>query len=179
MKHAFFIFTTFASSVAASSVALVFLALLACGCFTSAAYAAEPPEFPIRVEVRTIRAEGVINQSQRETATPMALDSKIADLASQLERLEYAHFKMIDLQSLIIPPRKRVKIELSEGQQLTLRPIAVEGEQLCLWLRWRDRSGMQLLETRLRFTLGQSMLAGTEHSPDKGLILAIKVEAAS
>lgn len=154
------------------------LAVLISTCCSIAAHAAEPPEFPIRVEVRTIRAEGVINQSQREAATPFALDSSIADLASQLERLEYAHFKMVDLQSLVIPPRKRVKIELSEGQQLTLRPIAVEGDQLCLWLRWRDRSGMQLLETRLRFTLGQSMLTGTEHSPDKGLILAIKVESA-
>lgn len=138
----------------------------------------QPPEFPIKVEVRTIRADGILSEEERKSARPLELDNLISDLTSQLERLEYAHFKMVDLQSMVIPPRKRIKIELSEGQQLTLRPIATDGQHLCLWLRWRDRSGMQLLETRLRFTLGQSMLAGTEHAPDKGLILAIKVESA-
>jgi hypothetical protein len=161
------------------TVTLLTVAVFLDLCSICTVHAAEPPEFPIRVEVRTIRAEGALSQEQRGQATPVALDSRIADLASQLERLEYANFKMVDLQSLVIQPRKRIKIELSEGQQLTLRPIAVEGEQLCLWLRWRDRTGMQLLETRLRFTLGQSMLTGTDHAPDKGLILAIKVESAS
>ncbi len=57
-----------------------------------------------------------------------------------------------------------------------LRPIAVDGDNICLWLKWKDKAGTELLDTRLRFVAGESMLTGTDHMPDAGLILAIRVE---
>ena len=135
----------------------------------------DAPDFPLKVEVRTIRAEGVLAP---DAPAPSSADVErsIQDLTSQLSRLRYSKFRLVDEQSLTLPPRKRRKLAIADGNQITLRPVAVSGDTICLWLKWKDRSGAQILDTRLRFVAGQSMLTGTEHNPDVGLILAIKVE---
>ena len=145
------------------------------GNIVSADEPALAPEFPLRVEVRTIRAEGKFDDGN-QTPAPQALEGGITDLSSQLERLPYSRFRLVDLQTLVLPPRKRRKLALADGHQITLRPVAVDGENICLWLKWKDKVGTQLLDTRVRFVTGESMLTGTEHTPEVGLILAIKVE---
>lgn len=137
---------------------------------------AQAPDFPLQVEVRTIRAEGILPAATEAVPVPSAdVEKSIVDLSSQLEHLKYGKFRLVDEQSLVIPPRKRRKLALADGHQITIRPVAVSGESICLWLKWRDRAGTQILDTRVRFVAGQSMLTGTEHTPEVGLILAIKV----
>lgn len=137
--------------------------------------ASEAPRFPLRVEVRTIRAEGAL--APDSTVTPAAdVEKSIQDISSQLARLRYSKFRLVDEQELVLPPRKRRKLPLADGHQIVLRPVAVSGDTICLWLKWKSPSGAQVLDTRVRFVAGQSMLTGTEHNPDVGLILAIRVE---
>jgi hypothetical protein len=135
----------------------------------------QPPEFPLKVEVRTIKAEGLLKENT-EASGEVTVDHEIQDLTPQLERLHYSEFHLVDQQSVVLPPRKRRKLELADGHRIVIRPVAVDGDNICLWLNWKDREGMQLLDTRLRFVAGESMLTGTDHTPEKGLILAIRVQ---
>jgi hypothetical protein len=137
---------------------------------------AEKDRSSVKIEVRTVRADGPESTQTAGSSRSVKLQGAIEDLADELMVLDFSQFRMVDLQSLIIPAGKRVTIDLSEGQKLTLRPVSVTEEKVCLWLHWVDRSGEELLETRLRLVRGKNVLAGTEHSPERGLILALKVD---
>ena len=75
--------------------------------------------------------------------------------------------------------RRRDKIRLMNGQLLTLRLLEFDNESLTLWIRWDDGEGMNILDTRIHFAYGESMLAGLEGRDESGMILAIDVSPSS
>lgn len=132
----------------------------------------------VLVRVRAVKASEAIEEdrSQEEVSEiPREVDTTISDLVPQLKKLHFKTFRLISSEEKIIPPRKKEIIQLVSGNTLLVRPLYSEHEKICLWLKWKDKSGMEVLDTRMHFAPGESLLTGTDSAPDSGLILAINV----
>lgn len=126
----------------------------------------------VKVDVRTVMGSKSLDQAAMKTPT---VDPKIEDLKVQLAHLHYADYKMLAHRSVVVPVTSKRVIRLSDGHRLTLRPIYANAERVGMWMKWNDRSGEKVLDTRLHFDCMKNVLTGLETNEDKGLILAIKV----
>jgi len=111
--------------------------------------------------------------------TNLQIDSGIKDVASQLRRLPFNHFRLMSESHEEVALKQKQVIPLNRGQILSVRPLQFENDRITLWLKWCDDDGSQILDTKMRLESGRGMLAGTESSDDgsSGMILVIDVEA--
>lgn len=137
----------------------------------------------ILIHIRAIRASQPVEEnapaSLKGDTTPHAdmvkVDARIKDLAPKLGKLHFRCFRLISSQREMLPLGKRETVALVDGNMLTLRPLSLDSKRVGLWIKWQDGSGMQVLDTRMHFDLGESMLTGVDGAADSGLILAIDV----
>lgn len=134
----------------------------------------------IIVDVRTLKASDMVvddEQLGRSSLTPqeLRLDKRLEDLRPKLQRLNFRTFRLISSAHTSLPMTRRETIGLSNGHTLIVRPIGADIETICLWLKWLDQKGHPILDTRLHVPRNESILAGTDHSADSGMILAISV----
>ncbi|MCO6429852.1 MAG: hypothetical protein J5J00_03245 [Deltaproteobacteria bacterium] len=133
--------------------------------------AADERRKEISINIRTIKA----SDPKTSVSHGIDVDSRLEDLRAKLAHLNFRTFKMISVDEVSLPLKKKGSVELSERTFLTLRPLYYDAERIGIWLKWTDKSGEQvLLDTRMHFTAGESMLTGTDSSGDCGLILAIQ-----
>lgn len=104
------------------------------------------------------------------------IDSSIQDLAVQLRQLPFKRFKLAEERSGRLSMKSKGTMKFSSGDKVQVRPLYEEDGRVCLWFRWTDGSGMQVLDTRLYVEPGTSILAGTESSDEKALVFAVGVE---
>ena len=134
------------------------------------------------ITVRTIEAQGRIEDHETTGPIPVRIDGRLGDLADKLKKLPFRGFVLLSADQRTVPVRKREYVALVNGQSLSLRPLYSEGapggpKKIGLWLRWQDRTGAAILDTRMHFDDGQSMIAGTDQArdPSNGIILAVQV----
>lgn len=123
------------------------------------------------VRVRTIRATELVDGEEVE----VTVDESIRDLSAKLRQLHFRNFQLVASERQRVPLLRKQNIALTEGQQLTVRPLYVAQKRTGMWLKWSDRNGGPILDTRMHFECGESMLTGTERAGDTGVILAIDV----
>jgi hypothetical protein len=136
----------------------------------------------VLVTVRTIEAQGRIEETESREPIPVRIDGRLGDLADKLKKLPFRGFVFLSADQRGVSVRKKELISLVNGQTLSLRPLYSEQvpggtQKIGLWLRWQDRTGAEILDTRMHFDDGQSMIAGTDQAKDplNGLILAVQV----
>ncbi len=127
----------------------------------------------VRVRVRAIEARS--EQGAQKQSRPSKLGRGLADLEHKLSELSFDSFKLLGTQQAQIELKKKYAMTLSNRDMLTLRPLYVEGKRTGLWLKWRDSAGLEILDTRLHFACGESMLAGANSNSESAVILAIDV----
>jgi len=130
----------------------------------------------VTVEVRTIEASEPLPQENITVSPLFNIDVRLTDIRSKLEKLHYRNFKQLGIQSQVLPVLQKESIALVNGQTLTMRPLYVSTKRIGLWLKWSDKSGAAVLDTRMHFDPGESMLTGTEIEGSKATILAIDVK---
>jgi hypothetical protein len=126
----------------------------------------------VNVRVRVIKATEPVGEAE---GLAQQLEPAIADLAPKLEKLEFKQFRLLTAVREDVGLKRKATLPLSDGHSLVVRPLYVEDRRTGLWLKWLDRGGAQILDTRMHFECGESLLAGTDHQTDAGLILAIDV----
>jgi len=135
----------------------------------------------VKVRVRALEASNLAGpgevQMSRVATQPVRLDPNIADLRSKLSRLNFRSYKLISVNDKVIPLTKRGTITFNGGDTLNFRPLYMENDKVGMWLRWEDKQGISLLDTRVHFAPGESFVTGTDSSNYTGLILAIDVKA--
>ena len=129
----------------------------------------------VKVYVRTIEASDPI-KTESGNASTASIDSELTDLQSKLARLPFRSFRLISSRQEELVLKKRDTLSLPNGQTLSFRPIYTDHSRVGLWLSWRDKSGTDILNTRLHFDSDDSVLTGTDSATEGGLILAIKAE---
>jgi hypothetical protein len=134
---------------------------------------------PVAVDVRVVRASNPspseLSLTSQQAARKPRIDFRLKDLAAKLQRLPFQSYTVVSVEHRLIPLKKREVIGLSGGQTLTLRPLYVEDKRVGMWLKWQDQNGGDILDTRMHFDFGESVLTGTDNSENGGLILAIDV----
>lgn len=154
------------------------LILLLCTVILPTLAIAQAAPHSVVVEVRTVEASGAIPASPQSLVPVSDIDSRIEDLRVKLQKLHYKTFRLLGVQSQVVPLMQKSSLSLANGHSLLVRPLYILPGRIGLWLKWSDRSGMEVLDTRLHFDPGESMLTGTDADGDKGVVLAIDVKPA-
>lgn len=132
----------------------------------------------VAVQVRALQAmqpreEAAIHDG---AASDVECDERIADLRGKLAKLHFRKFKLISDENVVVPVTRKQAIGLNGGETLIVRPLYVEKERIGMYLDWQDKQGKSILNTRMHFVPGESVLTGTDHSSNSGVILAIDVK---
>ncbi|MDZ4784990.1 MAG: hypothetical protein SGJ02_02825 [bacterium] len=130
------------------------------------------------ISVRAIQASRVttnqVNQAGHKVLREIS--PEIVDIKGKLRKLNYNSFNLIGSENKIVPINTKESFTLSDGQKVTLRPVSKKDGKVCLWINWKDQNGMNLLDTRLHFSGPETMITGTDATPESGMILAIDVK---
>ena len=132
-------------------------------------------EEKVKLKVRLLQASDKTMLGFSSFTDDRVLEPQLEDLRTQLETLPYDSFKTVSSEKIVLPIKKANNLALSNGHSVMLKPLSVHGQEISLWLNWKDENGDCLLDTRMHFDSSQAMIAGTDHSPDSGLLLAINV----
>ena len=123
------------------------------------------------VLVRTIEAQGA-----PDDGSSLNIDERLSDIREKLIKLQFKNFRLVSSQTVIVPLMKKGKLALVNGFNLAVRPLYVSADRISMWLSWRDPRGMEIIDTRMHFDPGESMLTGSEQGEHEGVILAIEVK---
>ncbi|MCB0319951.1 MAG: hypothetical protein KDD60_03435 [Bdellovibrionales bacterium] len=129
----------------------------------------------VRVHVRSLLAQQKFTDGSDSASEATVLDPRIQDLGQKLGKLHFHNFRLLSETTTAIPIGKRKVVNLSDGHKLALRPLYANDERVGVWIRWKDREGTALIDTRLHFNGAESLLTGVDVARDKGIVLAIQV----
>ena len=136
----------------------------------------------VRIRVRTVKA--TLRLPDQELPDPTSsqgapidriVDDSLFDLAPKLEKLHFKKFHLVSSQDEVVPMMKKATMYLQDGNTLSVRPLYLDGPKIGMWLRWQSATGVKILDTRMHFHCGESMLTGTDGDGDSGMVLAIDV----
>ncbi len=136
----------------------------------------------VRVQVRSVRADERLVVAKEQDLNALVndhgkqFDRRLSDLSPKLRKLQYRSFRLVGSQKEELPFGKRETVSIGDGNSLTLRPIGMADDQVAMWLRWEDGEGMQIIDTRMQFVVGEALIAGVDNASNSGLILAIDVQ---
>lgn len=137
----------------------------------------------VLVSVRVLRATHIMSEEPKSKLSfvandrHIALDQRISDLRSKLRKLSYTSYRLLSSEQRVVPMTRRAVIPVGSGDNLTVRPLSSDGDKVSMWLKWEDRSGQTVLDTRMHFVPGESFVTGTDQSQESGVILAIDVKS--
>lgn len=133
---------------------------------------------PVLVVVRLVKAFERYEQAPLQHYADR-IDARLADLSPQLEKLPFRRFSFVGGDRRVIPMRGKQVIPLKGGQSVVIRPLYFESNKFGMALKWMDSAGDAILDTRMYFDPGESMLAGTDSlsGPEDGVLLAVTVDA--
>lgn len=118
------------------------------------------------IDVRAVEAQNV------PTSEP--LDARLGDIQAKLAKLEFNRFTLLGSETRTVSLMSKETLSVN-GQSLTVRPLYIKDDRVGMWLKWRDPEGMDVLDTRMHFDCGESVITGTESKGDRGIVLAIRV----
>ncbi len=133
----------------------------------------------VNVRVRTLEAFDSIPENPtfvRPKHLKYEIDEQLGDLTQKLKQLHFRKYKLRSSTNRALTFEKQETLDLGDGHTLALKPLYREKNKLCLWVEWKDNSGMRIINTRLHMNVKDSMLTGTDQGDDGGMILAINVD---
>lgn len=125
----------------------------------------------VKIDVRILRGTGAGGEHH-------PLSPRLQDLAPKLEKLPYGSYELLAAKTETVPIAAKRIIPLSDGHQLTLRPLYVQDERIGMWIKWTRKDNdhdMDIIDTRVHISCEEDMLTGLEENQEQGLLLAVKV----
>lgn len=132
------------------------------------------PEPGVYLKVRCIRALGLLDESSLSQRENVIIDTRLRDLDRELHALPFQMYQLLDQKVFPVSTKRKQDIRLVNGQLLHVRLLSKDKDEMALWLRWQDRSGIVVLDTRLKMNYGHNILAGTESVNRSGAVLALE-----
>ncbi len=148
---------------------LTFICLLiGCGFCLASALAEPKQEEIIRLHLWGVRAlAGEKNQEEY-------LAEGLQHLAEKLRSLPFTHFSILSNDEVAIPVYRKRTFQFARNQSVTVRPLELRNDMVCLWISWRDERGDKVLDTRIYIKRGDEMIAGTDSGrAQEGTVLVI------
>lgn len=133
---------------------------------------AEQQPSRIGLRVRTVMGNGLMQQGEMQ----QRFDKRLGDLSKKLSKLQYQEYSLVSSQGAELSVTEKKVLQLPKGHSLAVRLLNINKKKVGMWLKWKDGSGMKILDTRMHFHCGENMVTGTNSSEDSGMILAISVK---
>ena len=145
------------------------VALVLCVLLLPLALQAEGPikKGPVALMVRTIDA-----YPDKKGGGPR-IDTRLKDISWKLEDLPYQTFSLESARTVKVKMKKKRVVKLPDGQELTLRMAYKNEKKLGIWIDWRDRAGMNLLNSKIHLGCSDPVLAGIDNPDGSASLLAI------
>jgi hypothetical protein len=132
-----------------------------------------------KVSLHVVTVKASAPREENEAVGSLRMSESLVPLRQKLSMLPFRSFEIMSDSRVIVSMKKRHQIDFADGHRLVVRPLYLrEDGTICLWLRWKDKEGVNLLDSRIYVPRGESVLAGAEQTPTSGLILAIDVAPA-
>ena len=148
--------------------------VIVCSPVIASAIGEPEPAQQVSIEITAVRAvqnlRGGSGDSKKREVGP-----DLASLSRRLKKLPYRQFHLLSKNEFVVPVNRRFQLRIGPGHRLTMNPISVTPEGIAIWLRWKDDAGEKVLDSRLRVQPGETILTGTDHTKESGLILAIRI----
>lgn len=128
---------------------------------------------PVHLRIRAVHALGFVEGQELAGRGKILVDTRLRDLDRELHSFPFRIYQLLDDVSVPVSPRRKEEIRLVTGQSLKLRLLSVNASGILLWLRWQDKEGSLLLDTRVHLSYGENVLAGAENLNSSGAVLAI------
>lgn len=126
------------------------------------------------LQVRSVQANELINRPVGSHS--ISLDGMLEDIREKLQQLPYRNFKVLTARNIVVVPKKKTSVNLTDGQRLNVRMHYASKDKIGLWLHWHAVDGEELLNTRIHVNPGTAIIAGAEGpGRDQAKILAIRV----
>ena len=109
----------------------------------------------VLVQVRVIKGSQPIESG---SLRKFEYDKRLEDLRPELTRLHYGSFSLLAAQKKVVRLAHRETIPLTDGETLTVRPHYMDAAKIGMWLRWVEKSGAPVLDTRLHLDSGKNIL---------------------
>jgi hypothetical protein len=120
--------------------------------------------------------DGDIAAPDQSSVATTKIDRRIEELAPKLRNLPYRTFRLLYAEDRVVPLKRKEIFTFADGQSLLVRPLYINESKVGLSLKWLDKTNAALLDTRLHFDPGESMIVGTDSSPSSGVVLVLEVE---
>lgn len=138
-----------------------------------ALYAQETFPSKILLNVRAIRGVGLVDENELEKRKNVLIDVRLRDLEQELRSLPFRIYQLLDSSEHQIVLKKKQEYHLITGHVLDVRLLSFSEEGVWIWVKWTDKKGGMLLDTRMHLVNGQPLLAGAENLDKSGTVLAI------
>ena len=139
------------------------------------AFAVPKDEEPVSIKIRAIRGDQELSKSEFEEVE-RTIDISLSDIGPKLKELPYKNYHLVSSRIVSVPLKRKETFSLSGGQHVTVRPLGTDNGRVCLWIHWEDENGQKILDSRLHFNQGETMLAGTDHEESSGWVIAVQAE---
>ncbi len=100
----------------------------------------------------------------------------IKDIKDKLKKLKYNHLTLMSEQEKRVAMNSKETFTLVDGNVISFRPVSKNKDKVCLWLNWKDSSGMNVIDTRLHFNGNETVITGMDTPNGSGIVLAIDVK---
>lgn len=127
-------------------------------------------EFGVDLNIRRLLAYEPRVGRSRATAR---VEPAQHDLTSKLSQLHFKSFKLVADETRNLAFDRTASLELGDGHAISIKPSYRAKNKVCLWLRWVDAKGLEILNTKLHLLSGEAVVTGTEEGRDTGTVLAI------
>lgn len=129
------------------------------------------------IVVKTIKG---LDRSEDRSDAENAIDSSFSDIKDQLKDLPFARFQQIDLiqketdfETLLhFTPR----CAMGNLHQVDITPHALCEDKVDVTINWVAPTGETMVDSRIKFPNGQSIILGTEHPKQTCTIMVVKVD---
>ena len=128
----------------------------------------------VSFDIYAVQARSKIEHGPADRAVPQTIPDTLKSIRLSLTQAPFSLFEMIDHQTVVVPLRQKSRLRMAKDHVVVIRPLFIDDGRLCLWVKWRDKDGMEVLDSRLYLVLGESVIAGVEEADNAGLLLAMK-----
>lgn len=143
---------------------------------TSAATTTKSVNDSQNVLIRLMVIEGR-DKDSADQHNSIQFDSNLKSVSSKLLSLPFRSYSLLKKQDVDLPINEKQELYIHDNK-IQMRQLGAEKNKFCIWLRWDDESGMNLIDTRLHLRPGETMILGSDATSDSGVILALTATGA-
>jgi hypothetical protein len=118
----------------------------------------------------------MIEAKERETGElhqKVKFASSLKQISAKLLPLPFKSYSLASQQNFSIDLNALKELTLYNQSTIKMKVLAHSRNKICMWLRWDDNTGLNLIDTKIYLKPGDTMILGSDSASDEGVVLAV------